>query len=141
MSLRMLKQRIGELGGADGRPVVSVDLFFNGNDDRGSMGCNLSPHPGLPTFASVLAGIRARPDVADVVVQIVDGMGDDAWPFSDRVFVITTASDEAVHAWAAALQPDAPSLDRYEGWFGAATPPPGAPEVPDGYRVTYLFWD
>jgi hypothetical protein len=141
MSLRTLKQRIEELGGAGVSPVVPVDLFFDGNDDRGSIGCNLSPHPGLPTFASVLAGIRARPDVADVVVQIVDGMDDDEWPFSDRVFIITTASDEAVHAWAAALQPDELSPDRYLGWFGATTPPPGAPAIPDGYRVTYLFWD
>lgn len=140
MSLATLHQRIRELGGAGRTPVVPLSLFFEGNGDEASIGCNLSIHPGMATFRRVLEDIRARPDVADVVVQIVEVMGDDEWPFSDRVYVITTATDEDVHAWAAALEPDPPSPHGYTGWFGQP-PPPGAPEVPSGYRVTYLFWD
>ena len=79
--------------------------------------------------------------MAAVVVQIVDGMGPDAWPFSDRIYVVTTGTYEQVHAWAVALQPDVPSPERHKGWFGSSTPPPGAPIVLPGYRVTYLFWD
>jgi hypothetical protein len=36
----------------DPLPVVSLEAFFEGNDDYGSIGCNLleSEHPGPPGF-------------------------------------------------------------------------------------------
>jgi hypothetical protein len=30
--------------------LVTIDQFFDGNDDLGSIGCNLAPHPGLHVF-------------------------------------------------------------------------------------------
>ena len=30
----------------DKTPVVSIEEFFEGNDDLGSIGCNLYEHPG-----------------------------------------------------------------------------------------------
>lgn len=137
--LARLLARIDELGGGDARPVVPLDLFFDGNDDVGSIGPNLDPHPGVDTFHRVLRGIQARPDVADVVLQVSEVMAEDEWPFVDAAYVITTASEEEVHAWAADLEPDPPVADPTT-WLDAS-PPPGAPEVPDGYRVVTLYWD
>jgi hypothetical protein len=63
-------------------PVLTVDEFFEGNDDLGSIGCNLSPAPPLEVFRRVLLGIAARPDVQSVLVRVTEDMGDE-WPFSD----------------------------------------------------------
>ena len=41
--------------------VVPIDRFFAGNDDLGSIGCNLDPHPGIDRFRQVLTGLLARP--------------------------------------------------------------------------------
>lgn len=37
--------------------------FFDGNDDLGSIGCNLSDHPGIEAFRDTFARLLARPDV------------------------------------------------------------------------------
>ncbi len=139
MGLPELLHQIELLGGKAARPVVSLELFFDGNEDVGSIGCNLSPHPGIPTFERVLRSIRARPEVSAVVVEI--NQIDDSWPFAHLVYIITTATDDEVHDWAAALRPDPWHPAQYPGWCGRTPPPPGAPDVPPGQRVVYLFWD
>jgi len=120
----------------NGRPIVSLEEFFEGNDDPASIGCNLSPHPGVATFYSVLREIRHREDVQDVFVAITDDMGDDEWPFSATVYVITRASARDVQRWAARLEPDA---DIGEGYFPA--PPARAPALLPDHRVVTLWWD
>jgi hypothetical protein len=136
-----LLARIDELGGEEAYPVVSLDLFFDGNDDPASIGPNLDPNPGVRTFERVLRGIRERPDVADVVLQI-DEVMENEWPYAQAAYVITTASAQDVHEWAAELQPDelVEDEDEIPPWLGRPTPP-GAPEVPDGHKVVTLFWD
>src|SRR5690349_12736194 len=91
---------------SDARPIVSLEAFFDGNEDLGSIGCNLSPHPGVATFYTVLRAIRDRDDVQDVLVGITEDMGDEEWPFSDTVYVLTRASAEDVQRWAARLEPE-----------------------------------
>ena len=83
------------------KPVVSLEEFFEGNEDYGSIGCNLdgpyavsapdtrnwlkkalfskapvsvptAPHPGPQGFYQILMEIRAREDVQDVLVEIAD---------------------------------------------------------------------
>jgi hypothetical protein len=39
-------------------PVVSLEQFFEGNDDLGSIGCNLTKHPGVEFFFNTLRTIR-----------------------------------------------------------------------------------
>jgi hypothetical protein len=66
------------------RPLVTLEEFFEGNDFDGSIGCNLNPTPTAAEFYALLRAIAARPDVADVRVQIT--MFDvPEWPFSDTV--------------------------------------------------------
>src|SRR5262245_27366125 len=43
-------------------PLVAIERFFDGNDDLGSIGCNLMPHPGVEAFRDVLTGLLCRPD-------------------------------------------------------------------------------
>jgi hypothetical protein len=92
---------------APSMPVVSLDAFFDGNDDAASIGCNLMEHPGVRRFHEVLAAIVSRSDVQDVLVGISDPMtGERAWPFADTVYVVTSAPAASVSQWVAELQPD-----------------------------------
>lgn len=87
--------------------LVPIDRFFDGNDDEGSIGCNLLPHPGIESFRETLQGLIQRPDVSAVYALITElDPGSDAWPFSDTVVVTGTITPEALQAAYANLQPD-----------------------------------
>jgi hypothetical protein len=94
------------------RPLLTLAEFFEGNDVAGSIGCNLTPMPEPSEFYALLKGIAARPEVADVRVQIT--MFDaPEWPFSDTVWVITSATPDTVRAWfPEEFRPD----DCWRGW-------------------------
>jgi hypothetical protein len=143
-----LHARIAELGGQDAYPVVPLDLFFEGNDDPASFAPNLEPHPGIERIYAVLRGVAQRPDVSAVVVQIDEVLDPPEWPYASAVYVITSAEAADVHRWASSITPDdsVPESEEDYGWLtyadrDRATPPPGAPEVPDGHRSVILFWD
>jgi hypothetical protein len=65
---------------------VTIDQFFDGNDDLGSIGCNLAPHPGLHVFRETLKMLEARRDVSSVWIEIYNADEGD-WPFSETVLV------------------------------------------------------
>lgn len=139
MALRDVLREIRDQGGYDGsgpEPVVSLELFFDGNEDEASIAPNVEPHPGVANIARVLRGIRARADVHHVLVGVSEVMGDDEWPFADHVYVVTSASDDTIDDWADALGCDEPG----EGWW-TDSPPRNAPSVPPGARVITLWWD
>lgn len=121
---------------SDVRPVVSLEAFFDGNEDLGSIGCNLSPHPGVATFYSVLRAIRDRDDVQDVLVGITEDMGDEEWPFSDTVYILTRAGAHDVQRWAARLQPDST-----DGENESPALPAHAPVLLPDHHVVTLWWD
>lgn len=116
-------------------PVVSLEDFFEGNEDLGSIGCNLINHPGLDTFYKILKDIRGRDDVQDVLIIIseVDEYLD--WPFSNSLYIFTSCSKEQVSEWVRPLQPD----DIAEGWVWEK--PPAAPQPKEGYKVYWIWWD
>ena len=117
-------------------PVVSLEAFFTGNTDLGSLGCNLTKHPGLPIFFETLAAIRKRPEVQSVLVEISEADPEDTnWPFSERVYIITSASAPQVQSWVAPLQPSEVS----SGWANGV--PPAAPELRPGMGVVAAWWD
>ena len=117
-------------------PVLSLENFFEGNTDLGSIGCNLMEHPGIETFYSVLKAIRDREDVQDVLVEISDIDIEYAdWVFSETIYVLTSADKEEVFEWLKPLQPDEP----FEGW--SAGKPSAAPEPKAGMKVIGVWWD
>jgi len=119
------------------RPIVSLEDFFEGNKDLGSIGCNLIDYPEIPKFYEVLKSIRAKDNVQDVLVEIseVDEEFLD-WPFSETVYILTSASKEEIGKWMEPLQPD----EIFEGW-GFKKAPSAAPKLQDGMRVFGAWWD
>ncbi|HET6371798.1 MAG TPA: hypothetical protein VFG76_00685 [Candidatus Polarisedimenticolia bacterium] len=93
--------------GSAGPPFVAVDRFFDGNDDEGSIGCNLLPHPGIPAFRDALVGLLRRPNVEAVYAQIAEiDPGEGLWPFSDTVFVVGSLDLQEFGEVVAGLQAD-----------------------------------
>ena len=87
--------------------IVSIERFFDGNDDFGSIGCNLDEHPGVEAFREVFAGLLRRADVEEVYVQISElDPGDGFWPFTDKVLIVGTISSDELRRAVSALQPD-----------------------------------
>jgi hypothetical protein len=87
--------------------IVSIEAFFDGNDDLGSIGCNLMEHPGMDVFRDTFARIARRPDVTAVYAQIAElDPGEDCWPFADTVFVVGSLSEDELAEALAPLEPD-----------------------------------
>lgn len=87
-----LINRIFELGySSDGRNVVAVtiDEFFEGNDDESSFGCNIDPHPGMESFYFHLMRFASENEV-EVFIEIyeVDEDDEEVWPNSQRVYFV-----------------------------------------------------
>lgn len=118
------------------RPLLTLSEFFDGNDDHGSLGCNLTPPPGPRKFQEVLQGIASRQVVSDVRVQITMQDDPEAWPFSDTVWIITSAPPDTVVEWfEPSLRPDECSA----GWTEGVEFEPV--EVPEGMRPVACWWD
>lgn len=87
-------------------------------------------------FYETLRKIRDDPSVQDVVVEVNEVVDDpQTWPFSDRVYILSSASVGDVRAWLSPLRPD----DVTEGW--ANDTPPAAPSPRLGVKVYAAWWD
>jgi len=101
----LLKSKLARLSEPQ---LLSVEEFFDGNDDEGSIGCNLWPHhPGIATFRETLGAIAARSDVDRVAIEITEtDPGEDDWPFSDVVYVVGGVPKSMLGALLSPLAPD-----------------------------------
>lgn len=96
--------------------LVPIELFFDGNDDEASIGCNLYPHPGMDVFRSTLLGILGRPDVVAAYALISElDPGEGSWPFADWVFVVGAIAPDDLANALAPLQPDTVGPPDYPG--------------------------
>lgn len=136
--LARITERVNRLGDPDDpdtlRPLVTIDEFFVGNPEPGSIGCNLLCSPTPDQFYAVFQSIASRPEVEDVRVQIT-AFDLEEWPFTDTVYVMTSASPEEVKAWFPEdLRPD-------DTWVGFADQAYEPYEVPAGTQPIACFWD
>lgn len=131
-------KRIGPHAPGGPHPLVSLEDFFVGNEDYGSIGCNLSEHPGPQFFFETLKEVRARGDVQDVLVEVseVEESDESMWPFSDRVYILSGAARGEVADMVAALMPD-----EVEEGFAYGAPPSSAPGLRAGVKVYGVWWD
>jgi hypothetical protein len=121
-------------------PVVSLEDFFEENNQPGSIAVNLDSHPGINFFYSSLKKIRDRNDVQDVLVNIYDLSDivfnpEAGWPYSENIHILTSAPELEVQNWAEELLSDGAG----EGWYYGA--PESLPEPKPGYKWWTLSWD
>lgn len=116
------------------RPLLTIDEFFDGNTEVGSIGCNLDSAPAPEQFYELFQTIAQRPEVKDIRIQIT-AFDTPEWPFSDTVYIMASASAEEVASWfPAELRPD-------ETWEGFAEQAYERYQVPEGARPIGCGWD
>ena len=119
--------------------LLAPDLYFDGYDDEHCTVCAKVGPVSTSHFAARLREIRQRPDVSAVFIRFFDYLDalefEDSWIGSDSVYVITSASLEAVRDWFA-------DLEISDVWEEIDfTKFPDAPEIPDGFRLVAVWWD
>jgi hypothetical protein len=133
--LEVIKAKGIPVGGRGAGPTVTIEDFFEGNDDLGSIGCNLLPHPGVSKFYQTLAAIKSRDDVQDVLVEIADLVDENSWPFADKVFVLTSIPADSLQKLMADLQADE------VGEFPPISVPSDLPPLKKGMQILGAWWD
>ena len=117
---RLIDRVVKMLEADDTLPAVTLDEFFEGNDDEQSIGVNLpkDKHIGLKGFRRVLNDIRDRADVQGVFLELTevpdpdDPLDEDIWPTACVAFIVTPVPLHEVKKWVAPLHP----RDISEGW-------------------------
>jgi hypothetical protein len=115
------------------RAVVTIAEFFDGNDDLGSIGCNLSEHPGLDHFRKILDDLEKRPDVEQVWMQIHD-LEEGEWPFSENILIVGEIPVSDITRLSESLQPSEISELQVD-WT------PTRAKILHGCRYVNLWWD
>ena len=137
--LQRISERVNRLGNPDDletpRPLLTLEEFFEGNDCLGSIGCNLPAAPSPQEMYAVLKAIAQRSNVLDVRVQVTS-FDDPDWPFSDTVYVMTTASVGEVASW---FDEDLAPDDVWDGFQNGQVYEPYS--VPAGSRAIACWWD
>ncbi|MFE0756043.1 hypothetical protein ACFW16_18930 [Inquilinus sp. NPDC058860] len=116
--------------------AVPLDLFFDGNDDRGSIGCNLGDEqPAIAEFYRTLSDLRRRPEVQDILVRICAVDDDESWPFADTVYVISSLRQSEIESALAGLRFD----EVVAKWMYGK--PPAVAEPRPGFTPYSVWWD
>lgn len=139
--LQRVTRRVFKNGNPEDRevptPLLTPEEFFAGNDEVGSIGCNLPSVPHPNRFAQVLEGIREREDVSDIYVQVtcVDSPGEE-WPFSDTIWIMTSEDPATVRSW---LPDDLAPDECWQGWIKGYKYEPV--EIAPGHHPVAIWYD
>ena len=131
-------QMVRSRGGDTGQVAVTVDEFFDGNDDTQSIAAHATHQPSLTTIRRVLEGLRAHPAVHDVYLEVEQlkfpQYPDGSWPYANNVAVVARLGAHELDELAVEAAPDPANEVDAEAIF------PGH-EVPPGYRHFEMGWD
>lgn len=133
-----LLSRIGDVNDPSRpRPLVTLEEFFEGNNDPASIGYNLPDPPEPREFYELLLQLRKRQSVADVRIAVMDLEDPDGWPSSDTIWIITSAAPAEVRSWfPERLAPD----DVIDG-FQSDARTLEAYSIPAGMRAVGIWYD
>jgi hypothetical protein len=113
--------------------AVTMDDFFEGNNDMASIGVNLYPHqPGPQEFYEVFKEIKALEKTEDIYVRISDAE-EGEWFYTDAVYIVGNWTAEEIKEIVKDLKPD----EIYEGWMYGK--PVNIPQTNN--KVLSLWWD
>lgn len=113
--------------------AVSIETFFEGNNDTGSIGVNLYPQPSLEDFYSVFKKIKSYDKTESIFVRIAEDDEDAEWFYTDTVYIVGNYSIDEIKVMVKEIQPD----EIYENWMYGK--PVNIPETKN--NVFSIWWD
>lgn len=121
------------------RPLVTLEEFFENNNDYGSIGYNFYPDQPTPAeFYHYFKTIRDKPEVTDVRVEVKDIEDPEGWPATDTIWVITKSSANDVKEWLGLrFQAD----DILIGFPAESYYTIENYDVPEGMQAIGIWWD
>jgi hypothetical protein len=121
--------------------LLTIDEFFDGNNDEASIAPNLERKPNVSEFYKILKSLAANPKTAATFATISDVMiyedgklNDNEWFFTDVIYVIGDLTKEEIRQATVSLQPDEVEYD-VENTIGEIS------KKYAGKRVVYIWWD
>ncbi|MFB9978087.1 hypothetical protein ACFSQQ_33340 [Mesorhizobium kowhaii] len=116
-------------------PLITLEQYFDGAEGEAGLLCNSHEAPDNDMVLVAFKSIRDKPEVHDVRIAITQ-CDTKEWPFSDKVVVITRASEDDVIGWLpSGFEPD----DTWEGDVDHL--PAEKIEIPPGFRKLWLWYD
>jgi hypothetical protein len=113
--------------------AVTLEEFFEGNNDDASIGVNLYPHqPSPQDFYDVFKRIKDSEKTENIFVRISDAEEGD-WFYTDAVYVVGKWAPDELREVVRDLRPD----EIYEGWMYGK--PVNISQTND--KVLSLWWD
>jgi hypothetical protein len=114
---------------------VSIEDFFDGNADEGSIGVNIYPNPpSLKTFYNTLKRVEKSAQTENVLVRIAD-IDDTEWFYTDTVYISGRYSLDEVREIFKPIKPD----EIYEGMIYSKTS--NIPQLNIGCKGYCVWWD
>lgn len=130
-----LLNKIKSNGFPDKEVVLTLDEFFIGNNDKGSIGVNLYPdQPSPATFYETLKRLIQSGQVERIYVRITD-VDDTEWFFTDTVFIVGQIALEKLRQEVSDLHP----TEIYSEWMYGL--PANLSDIFSNKQVYSLWWD
>jgi len=128
-------EKITQAGFPGKEVAVTVDEFFNGNEDDGSIGANLYPEqPSLQFFWDTFNTMLASAKVENIFIRIADAEDTD-WFYTDTAYVVGDVTFEEVTEMVKELHPS----EIYNEWMYGQ--PVNLSGINPGKKVYSLWWD
>ncbi len=114
---------------------ISVEDFFDGNEDTGSIGANIYPNPpSLQEFNNTLTAIKNNSKTYAILIRIAD-IEDTDWLYSDMILLAGNYSLSEVKKLFKQLKPD----EIYEG--NMYNGPSNLPIIDPSVKQYSIWWD
>ncbi len=121
--------------------LLSIDEFFDGNNDEASIAPNLIEKPKVSEYYKVLKKISENPKVSASFVKLNEVMiyddgklNDNEWFFSDMIYIIGDLTKEEIKEATKSLKPD--EVEYEEEML--------IQKIDSNYKdkkVVYIWWD
>jgi hypothetical protein len=132
----ILLKKIKERGFPKNEVFVSIDEFFEGNNDDGSIGANIYPDPpSLADFYNTLKEIKKDSRTDELLVRIAD-IDDTEWFYTDMIYISGRYKSAEIKKLFKLLRPD----EVYEGMMYDEEPS-NIPQLKPGSKAYSVWWD
>jgi hypothetical protein len=121
--------------------LMTIDEFFDGNNDEASIAPNLYRKPEVSEYYKVFKELRNNPKIVDAFVEIneviiyEDGkLNDNEWFYSDVIYIVGDITKEEVKEATKTLHPDEVEYDKKRHIHNLD-------ERFKNKNVVYVWWD